>query len=135
MTTTQIDQLSQLNKRVEEQEALVVEEFQSNLRDIFVQFPELRSVSASLNNHEFNDGDATYFSVYYENMTIVVAKKDEQDEEIQRSDYGKDKNTDHPILKELYSLFSRYESVMETLYGNKYGEISINRSSLNITTE
>ena len=39
------------------------QEFNSSLKQVFVDNPKLEQISMYVNNHEFNDGDATSFYI------------------------------------------------------------------------
>lgn len=125
MKTEKIDAYQALQNQLDQLKETVKNEFNENLRSIFEAFPELNSLSLRVSNHEFNDGDATIFSVDYESMIIYV-----NDEEIERRSYGNNKNSDHPILSELYSLFEKYDSLMEYMFGDEYKVIHFSRNSV-----
>ena len=101
-------------------------EFNEALKQVFVDNPKLEQISMYVNNHEFNDGDATSFYIGWEDMTISV-----DGEEIQRE---WDRNTkayvEHPLLNNLIELFGQVQDIHEELYGGYFGELTIDREEI-----
>jgi hypothetical protein len=98
------------------------QEFNSALKQVFVDNPKLESISMSVNNHEFNDGDATSFYIGWEDMTITV-----DGEEISR-DWNKGSN--NPLVNNVAELFEQVQGIHENIYGDAYGEITIEREEI-----
>ena len=56
-----------------------VDEFKGQLSTLFetellslMKENSIKSIKMMVNNHEFNDGDATYFSLYYEDLSFAT---------------------------------------------------------------
>lgn len=98
------------------------QEFNSALKQVFVDNPKLERISMYVNNHEFNDGDATSFYIGWEDMTITVDGFD-----IDRQ-YGS-KKTD-PLLDNLIELFGQVEDIHENMYGDAYESLTIEREEI-----
>ena len=101
-------------------------EFNEALKQVFVDNPKLEQISMYVNNHEFNDGDATSFYIGWEDMTISV-----DGEEIERE---WDRNTkayvEHPLLNNLIELFGQVQDIHENLYGDEYESLTIEREEI-----
>ena len=131
MNTEQIDQYIELHNKTNALLISVKEEFEKNLKAVFENNPTLVRISMRINNHEFNDGDSTSFSLYYEDLTII----DTDGNEIQRNDYSaedEDRNNNHPLVKAAFSLFDKYDvnGFFEYLYGDEFDELEISRGSV-----
>lgn len=104
----------------------LVKEFNATLKQVFVDNPKLERISMYVNNHEFNDGDATTFYIGWEDMTITV-----DGEEIQREWDSKTKEyNENPLLDNLIELFGQVESLHEDIYGEAYGDLTIEREEI-----
>lgn len=104
----------------------LVEEFNATLKQVFVDNPKLERISMYVNNHEFNDGDATTFYIGWEDMTITV-----DGEEIQREWDSKTKEyTENPLLDNLIELFGQVQDLHEDIYGEAYGDLTIEREEI-----
>lgn len=100
----------------------LTKEFNEALKQVFVDNPKLEKISMHVNNHEFNDGDATSFYIGWEDMTITV-----DGEEISR-DWNKGSN--NPLVNNVAELFEQVQSIHENIYGDAYGEITIEREEI-----
>jgi hypothetical protein len=101
-------------------------EFKAELKKIFVDNPKLDSVEMYLNNHEFNDGDATSFYIGYEDLKIVV-----EGEEVEREwDNATKEYNPNPVLESLIELFGDVHCIHEDLYGDEYEHLSITREDV-----
>ena len=101
-------------------------EFKSDLKKIFVDNPTLDSVEMYINNHEFNDGDATLFYIGYEDLKIVV-----EGEEVEREWDDKTKEyVENPVLESLIQLFDDTQCIHEDVYGDEYEHLSITREDV-----
>jgi hypothetical protein len=101
-------------------------EFKAELKKIFVDNPTLDSIEMYLNNHEFNDGDATSFYIGYEDLKIVV-----EGEEVEREWDNKTKEyVENPVLESLIELFGDVHCIHEDLYGDEYEHLSITREEV-----
>jgi len=101
-------------------------EFKAELKKIFVDNPTLDSIEMYLNNHEFNDGDATSFDIGYEDMRLVI-----EGEEVEREWDNKTKEyKSNPVLESLIELFDDTQCIHEDLYGDGYEHLSITREEV-----
>jgi hypothetical protein len=97
------------------------EEFFANLKQLFTDNPTLQKIKILINNHEFNDGSPTNFSLYYEDVEIT----DTESNTVERNDYGSsdpDRNRSHPLVKAVYDLFEKYDvsDLYERIFGDNY---------------
>ena len=97
-------------------------EFNKTLKQIFIDNPDLEMIFMPLNNHEFNDGDATRFYLGYDDLTLTI-----KGEEIER-DYEKDHNS--PVMNTIYELFDCTQDIHEDMFGGEYGSLKITRKSI-----
>ena len=100
-------------------------EFKTGLKKIFVDNPTLDSVEMYVNNHEFNDGDATSFYIGYEDLKIVV-----EGEEVEREWDRTTKTYTNPLIESLIELFGDTQCIHEDLYGDGYEHLSITREDV-----
>ena len=98
------------------------QEFNATLKQVFVDNPKLERISMYVNNHEFNDGDATSFYIGWEDMTITVDGND-----IERQCGSK--KTD-PLLDSIIELFGQVQDIHENLYGDEYESLTIEREEI-----
>lgn len=98
------------------------QEFNSALKQVFVDNPKLERISMYVNNHEFNDGDATSFYIGWEDMTITVDGND-----IERQ-YGSEKT--NPLLDNIIELFGQVQDIHENMYGDAYESLTIEREEI-----
>lgn len=104
----------------------LVEEFNAALKQVFVDNPKLEQIRMYVNNHEFNDGDATRFYIGWEDMTITV-----DGEEIEREWDSKTKAyTENPLLDNLIELFGQVQNLHEDIYGEVFGDLTIEREEI-----
>ena len=115
LNTQRCDVIKQLEK-----------EFNSALKQAFVDNPTLEKIDMSVNNHEFNDGDATSFYIGWEDMTITV-----DGEEIEREWSHETKDyVSNPILDNLLDIFSQVQDIHENIYGDEYENLTIDREEV-----
>jgi hypothetical protein len=100
----------------------LTKEFNNALKQVFVDNPKLEKISMYVNNHEFNDGDATSFYLGWEDMTVTI-----DGEEISR-DWNKGSN--NPLVNNLAELFEQVQGIHENIYGDAYGELTIEREEI-----
>ena len=104
----------------------ITKEFNEALKQVFVDNPKLESINMSVNNHEFNDGDATSFYIGWEDMTITV-----DGVEVQRKWNSKTKEyVSNPILENLTELFGQVQDIHENIYGYEYENLTIEREEI-----
>jgi hypothetical protein len=121
-----------LNKlaEIETQRQTIIEqllkEFNQALKQVFIDNPKLEKIRMYVDNHEFNDGDATTFYIGWEDMTITV-----DGEEIQREWDSKTKAyTENALLDNLIELFGQVQDIHEDLYGDAYESLTIDREEI-----
>lgn len=133
MKTDIINKLIEQNAIVSKLKDEAEEEFLANLKQLFADNPNLAQIKIRINNHEFADGDATSFSLYYEDVEVT----DTESNTFERNDYKSsdpDRNRSHPLVKVVYDLFEKYdvsdlhERIFEKEY-NHYFEITRNNVS------
>ena len=126
-----------INKLIEQQAIVsklkvdAKQEFIENLKKLFVDNPTLKSFKIRLNNHEFNDGDATHFSLYYEDVEIT----DTDNNSFERNDWSSkeaDRNASNPLVKAVYELFNNYDvaDLHELIFGDHFDRIEISRDNV-----
>jgi hypothetical protein len=104
----------------------IVKEFNSTLKQVFVDNPTLEKIDMCINNHEFNDGNATSFYIGWEDMTITV-----DGDEMQREwDSKTKKYVSNPILENLIDLFGQVQDIHEDIYGDEYENLTIEREEI-----
>jgi hypothetical protein len=124
-TTNNITKINELLTQIEELRPKVIEEFNENLKDIFIRNSNLESIRVSINNHEFNDGDPTEFSLIYDEFEVTYTDGVEET----RNYSGKNNSL---LIEEIYTLFNSYDvdEVYESLYGDEFESLSITRESI-----
>lgn len=97
-------------------------EFNKTLKQIFIDNPDLEMIRMYLNNHEFNDGNATSFYLGYDDLTLTI-----KGEEIER-DYEKDHNS--PVMNIIHELFDCTQDIHEEMFGEECESLEITRKSI-----
>lgn len=121
-----LKKIEELNHQLNAVKTELTNEFKAELKKIFVDNPTLDSVEMYLNNHEFNDGDATSFYLGYEDLKIVVEGEDvEREWDNVTKDYKA-----NPLLESLINLFGDTQCIHEDLYGDGYEHLSITREEV-----
>jgi hypothetical protein len=117
--------IKDISKKIEELEKIMeslkkdlTKYFLIELGNIFEKFPDLKYIDIYVSNNEFNDGDPTYFSVYYESMVIKIGETEILSAE---------EEDEHPIIKELVDLFKNTQKSHEFAFGDEYGSLLINK--------
>jgi hypothetical protein len=90
--------------------------FEDAVKQLFRENEKLHSVSMYLNNHEFNDGDATYFSLGFENLELWDADDEEYENE--------------ELQQKFVDLFAATQDVHEVLYSEHFGELRLTRDEV-----
>lgn len=131
MKTEIIDKLTEQYEILSKLKADAEAEFKANLVQLFEDNPTLMSFRIRVNNHEFNDGDPTYFGLYYEDVEVT----DTDANIFERNDYecsNPDRNCSNPLVMAVYNLFERYdkENLYECLFGDEYGVIEVSRNNV-----
>jgi hypothetical protein len=121
-----LKKIEQLNEQLLSAKSELQKEFKAELKKIFVDNPTLDSVEMYLNNHEFNDGDATSFYIGYEDLKIVV-----EGEEVEREwDNSTKEYKTNPLIESLINLFGNVQCIHEDLYGDEWEHLSITREQV-----
>lgn len=100
----------------------LIEEFNATLKQVFIDNPKLEKITMYVNNHEFNDGDATSFYLGWEDLLVTI-----DGEEISRDI---DEGSDNPVVNNLAELFEQVQGIHENIYGDVYGELVIEREEI-----
>ena len=121
-----LSKLEDLNRQRKEIIDRLQDEFNDALKQVFVDNPTLEKINMSVNNHEFNDGDATSFYIGWEDMTITV-----DGVEVQREWNRNTKEyVSNPILENLTELFGQVQDIHENIYGDAYENLTIEREEI-----
>lgn len=121
-----LSKLADLNRQREEIIDQLQDEFNDALKQVFIDNPKLEQISMYVNNHEFNDGDATSFYIGWEDMTITV-----DGVEMQREWDRTTKNyVPNPTLENLIELFGQVQDIHENIYGDAYEDLTIDREEI-----
>ena len=121
-----LSKLADLNRQRKEIIDRLQDEFNDALKQVFVDNPTLEKINMSVNNHEFNDGDATSFYIGWEDMTIIVDGVEMQREwDRTTKDY-----VSNPILENLIELFGQVQDIHENIYGDAYEDLTIDREEI-----
>jgi len=121
-----LKKIEELKNQLNTVKSELQKEFKAELKKIFVDNPTLDSIEMYLNNHEFNDGDATSFYIGYEDLKIVV-----EGEEVEREwDNSTKEYKPNPVIESLFELFGDVQCIHEDLYGDEYEHLSITREDV-----
>jgi hypothetical protein len=111
-----INKVKQLQKDVDNAMKTLKESFNEELLKFMIE-NKIDSFSLGINNHEFNDGDRTYFSLYYEDLEIDDLTN-EQNEKITN----------------FFSLFD-VDGFYENMFGDKYEAVTFSVKNNELTIE
>lgn len=109
--------------------------FEDGLRELFAsQQPAVKSVEVRINNHEFNDGDATYFGFYYDDLGISFSDGVAIDD--YNGDEGEATDRHEAVREEFVKFFGEFDvdGFYETLYGDAYESLSFSYADGKVTT-
>lgn len=121
-----LSKLADLNRQRKEIIDRLQDEFNDALKQVFVDNPTLEKINMYVNNHEFNDGDATSFYIGWEDMTITV-----DGVEMQREWDRTTKNyVPNPTLENVIELFGQVQDIHENIYGDAYEDLTIDREEI-----
>ena len=121
-----LKKIEELKNQLNTVKSELQKEFKDELKKIFVANPTLDSIEMSLNNHEFNDGDATSFYIGYEDMNLMI-----DGEEVEREwDNATKEYKPNPLLESLIELFGDTQCIHEDLYGDEWEHLSITREDV-----
>ena len=119
-----LSKIQSLNEQVRAAKLELITEFKSELKKIFVKNPTLESIEMYVNNHEFNDGDATSFYLGYEDLKVLVDGEEiEREYDREAGDYNP-----NPVIESLIDLFGDVHCIHEDLYGDEYEHLTISRA-------
>jgi len=128
-TLTEIkQQVADLHKQIEALKETLQLSFKEDLKELLQKHKgKFDEISMGINNHEFNDGDSTYFSLYYDDLTLIYTNAD--GESVECGGYGEESDNKEmeSIREEFFELFSSYDvdNLHEEIYGGEYGTIAI----------
>jgi hypothetical protein len=108
---------TKLRTELKELKVKLKQKYEAGLKELFRLHPDVVSIRISINNHEFNDGDATYFSLHYDDLTLVLKNGEEVES------YPKTKQVEKFI--DLFKSFD-IENFYEDIYGEEYESVIIN---------
>jgi hypothetical protein len=120
--------LNELNDRRKSLFDELILKFQDDLKSLKDEYKnKIKRIQIIINNHEFNDGDDTYFRFYYEDMTIVFIDENEDGVRLLSSDEEELSQNLKDIENKLIKFFEIYdiEDFYERMYGNKNYKIEI----------
>jgi len=121
-----LKKIENLRKQIDDATAELRNEFKAELKKIFVDNPKLDSIEMYVNNHEFNDGNATSFYIGYEDMNLII-----DGEEVEREWDNKNKNyVENTLLESLIELFGDVQCIHEYIYGDESEHLSITREDV-----
>jgi hypothetical protein len=121
-----LKKIEELKNQLNTVKSELQKEFKAELKKIFVANPTLDSIEMYLNNHEFNDGDATSFYIGYEDMNLMI-----DGEEVEREwDNATKEYKPNPLLESLIELFGDTQCIHEDLYGDEWEHLSITREDV-----
>lgn len=103
-------------------------EFRGGLEALLRAHPEVDHLSVPLNNHEFNDGDATYFSFTWEDLTMVL----NDDEEIDGYDGTDEQKQLRQVFVDFFETFDD-DALWERLFGDEYESVNFSLSDDKLT--
>lgn len=129
-----IQALKSLQQEIVEKKKSLRPLFEDGLLALFQKHPVVKSLEVSVNNHEFNDGDATYFGFNYEDMTVnfydgvVISPYDE--------DVGSPSKEHGVTRDEFVNFFGEFDvdGFYETLYGDAYESLTFNCKAGKVVT-
>lgn len=122
---------SELKDLSDRRESLIQEiilKFQEELESLKREYRnKIKRIRISINNHEFNDGESTYFGFYYEDMTITFFDDNEDGRRLLTSDEDELPENLKDVVNKLIKFFGDYdvEDLYERVYGGEYEEVEI----------
>jgi hypothetical protein len=119
-----VQEIKDLNAKIADYKSELQTLFKQELTKLLVEHKAVVGhVRVYLNNHEFNDGDATYFGFNHEDLTVVF--EDELGNESEYDGYGQATNEQKRIRKTFTDLFSHFDvdNFYETVFSNESGSL------------
>jgi hypothetical protein len=111
-----IEKLQELNNQRDALLKQMRSEFEGSIKQLFVGNEELHSIYMYLNNHEFNDGEATNFYINYDDLEL----RDSEGDEYENAE----------LREKLVELFAATQDIHELMYGDEYGELNLTREEI-----
>ena len=104
--------------------------FWADLKAVFDEYPKLEDFQMGVNNHEWNDGSSTTFSISWDSEIDCNYDGEEHNDV-----YPDDPNTEDPMNKSLAlicEIFSQSEPIHEDMFGDEYERVCISREMVDI---
>lgn len=99
---------NKIEKNKNDLQIIFIEKLTELLKKCSIQFPEFKNIKIHINNHEFNDGDPTYFSLYYTDLIIIM--EDTLGNETEFEKYNiEDKKELQILRKEFVDFFQQFD--------------------------
>ena len=125
------EKISIAHKAIAAAQEELVNVFKLELADLIKEYKEIdgnkfESIYIGINNHEFNDGDKTYFGLRYDDLTLNYS-----DLMIETS-YGDEKEAKNEKIREKFvKFFGEFEvgDFYESLLGDVNGSVSFRLSN------
>lgn len=120
---TAIQALKQLQQEIAEKKKSLRPMFETGLAELFQKHPLVKRLEISVNNHEFNDGEATYFGLYHDDMTVYFS------DGIKLGSYNEEEGAtkQHVAVRdEFVKFFGEFDvdGFYETIYGDAYESLT-----------
>lgn len=99
--------------------------FKEALIELFKKYSNVQAITIRINNHEFNDGDATFFSLNYDDIAMDFKEVEEGEEA--DIDYSNASENQRKVLKEFADLFEDCDVAFlyESLFGDEHESVTI----------
>lgn len=109
--------------------------FYDGLKEIFEKNPAVVSVRANVNNHEFNDGDQTYFSLCCDDLTATLKDGTEVDRFYEAD--SKEYKEISIIIKNFVNFFEEFDvdDFYEKLFSDAYESILFSFDGKKVSVE
>ncbi len=122
-----IAEIKELQNQISEKTKALEKIFKDGLTVLLSEYKsQIDSITIHINNHEFNDGDPTYFSLNYDDLTLNY--QDELGNEYEYEPYNNDANNKalgliHKTLVDFFKAFDT-KDFYEGLFGDRYDSIT-----------
>ena len=113
-------------QRIEESKKELESLFHSGVKELLQKY-DIQQISMSINNHDYNDGDSTYFALNYEWMKVTFKNSDTYEGECRKN------ASNYPgIYKEIVDFFRIFDNnhFYEQIFGEKHERLTIYGSDL-----
>lgn len=121
------ENIKQLNNEIQKKKEGLKDVFKDGLAVLLKKHSaankEFKEIRVGINNHEFNDGDPTYFGFNYEYLTLIF--EDALGNETEIDEYSSTKKHEE-IIKEFVDFFASFDidNFYEGIFGDKYESIT-----------